>query len=476
MQEVLLDYGDSRMRVELPDSATVIRFGQTYSDPPEVDPVEATRHAIRNPVGMPPLRDLGGPGKKVVIGFPDRVKGGVQSTSHRKTSIPLVIEELLSAGTSIEDITLLCCIGLHRKNTLEEWYSYLGKNIVDAFWPDRLVNHDAEAADLCELGVDGMGNVVQCNRMVAEADLAIMIGHCSGNPYGGYSGGHKMVATGITGWRSIASHHSPATMHRDDWLGASAHSHMRHQFRSIAEAMEARIGKKFFGIDAVLGQKSQVLAVQAGELRAVEKSLWPLADQRTNIHLQDTERADVLVMGLPRNFHYGPGMGSNPILMSLAIGGQLSRCWNAFREGGVVIASAICDGWFNPGWFASYKQTYEKLQDYTTAAEFLASDDAYKLATDVEYRFRYSNDYIYHPFHAMSMLSGGSIPVDRCAAVFIVGAKAPKYVRGMGFIPVATYAEAMRRAEKLVGRSPKVLCTPECFSGGVAVHLHAGAR
>jgi hypothetical protein len=94
--------------------------------------------------------------------------------------------------------------------------------------------------------------------------------------------------------------------------------------------------------------------VKAGELEAVEGATWPLADQRTNVHLAIKEPADILVIGLPRNFHYGPGMGSNPILVSLAIGGQLSRCWHAFREGGVIIAAAICDGWFNPLWFPSY--------------------------------------------------------------------------------------------------------------------------
>ena len=29
MQDVLLDYGDTKMRVELPDHATVIRYGKT---------------------------------------------------------------------------------------------------------------------------------------------------------------------------------------------------------------------------------------------------------------------------------------------------------------------------------------------------------------------------------------------------------------------------------------------------------------
>jgi nickel-dependent lactate racemase len=472
MQEVMLEYGDSHLRVELPDSATVVRYGRTYNDPPEVNPAEAVRKALQKPLGFPPLRELAGPGKKVVIGVPDRVKGGAQNASHRKTAIPIIVEELLRAGTRLEDITLLCCIGLHRKNTLDEWYWYLGKEIVDRFYPGRLINHDAEAPDLCNYGVDGMGNVVQCNRLMAEADLPIVIGHCAGNPYGGYSGGYKMVITGLAGWRSIASHHCPATMHRDDWLGASPRGHMRAQFRSIGEAMERGMGKKFFGVDAVLGQKSQVLDVQAGELGAVENATWPLADKRTNIYLNMPEPADVLVIGVPRNFHYGPGMGTNPILMSLAIGGQLSRCWHAFREGGVIIATSVCDGWFNADWFPSYEETYEALQKYCTATEFLASGDALKISSDPGYCYKYSNFYTYHPFHAMSMIAGGCVPLARCSAVFVAGAKAPRYARGMGFIPVPTFADAMAQAQKYVGKNPRILCTPECFTGGVGVHLH----
>jgi hypothetical protein len=42
----------------------------------------------------------------------------------------------------------------------------------------------------------------------------------------------------------------------------------------------------------------------------------------------------------------------------------------------------------------------------------------------------------------------------------------------MGFVPVKDFGDAMHRAEKIVGRNPRILCTPECFSGGVAVHLH----
>jgi nickel-dependent lactate racemase len=472
MSELLLEYGDGHMAVDLPESATVVRYGETYTDPPEVDSYEAVRRALDNPLGFPPLKELGGPDKKVVIGFPDRVKGGVQPTCHRKVAIPMIVEDLLAAGTKLENITLVCAVGLHRQNTLEEWYWYLGKKTVDMFWPDRIVNHDAIAPDLCSYGQDEMGNVVQCNRLLAEADLPIVIGHCTGNPYGGYSGGYKMIVTGVSGWQSIASHHCPETMHRTDWLGASTDCRMRRQFKSIGRAMEKGMGKKVFAVDAVLGQRSQILDVQAGDLGLVEEATWPLADQRTNINLDMSGPADVLIMGVPRNFHYGPGMGTNPILMSLAIGGQLSRCWHAFREGGVIIATSVCDGWFNPSWFPSYEETYGALQSYCNAADFLASEEALRISTDTEYSFRYSNYNTYHPFHAMSMISGGSVLPQRTSAVFIAGAKSPKYARGMGLTPTNDFAEAMRRAEKIVGKNPRILCTPECFTGGVGVHLH----
>jgi hypothetical protein len=317
-----------------------------------------------------------------------------------------------------------------------------------------------------------MGNVVLCNRLLAEADLPIVVGHCAGNPYGGYSGGYKMLVTGFTGWRSIASHHSPETMHRDDWLGASPQSQMRRQFQSIGEAIEQNIGKKIFAVDAVLGQHSQILQVAAGGLAAVESATWPLADRRTNVTL-DMEPADVLIFGLPRNFHYGPGMGTNPILMSLAIGGQLSRCWHAFREGGAIIAAALCDGWFNRHWFPSYEKTYRALQQYCTPREFLESQDALDLADDYDFRFQYSNNFTYHPFHAMSMISGGAVTALRTSAAYLVGAENPEHARGMGFIPLKTFQEAMQQAANYVGDKPRILCTPECFSGGVPVHLHS---
>lgn len=126
---------------------------------------------------------------------------------------------------------------------------------------------------------------------------------------------------------------------------------------------------------------------------------------------------------------------------------------------------------FNDKWFPSYKETYEALQKYQNPSDFLHSKDAEAIAMNYDYRFSYSNFHTYHPFHAMSMISGGAILGQRTQAVIMVGAQKPVYARGMGYVPVATFAEAMKLAERYVGKDPRILCTPECYSGGAAVHL-----
>jgi nickel-dependent lactate racemase len=121
MRTVNFEYGQGYMSAQLPNSAQIFIPGETVPDPPMLDDVvESTRESIRHPIGMPPVSELVGPGSKVTISFPDRVKGGFQTNSHRKTCIPMLVEECLKTGVRQEDIRLICAIGLHRKNTREE--------------------------------------------------------------------------------------------------------------------------------------------------------------------------------------------------------------------------------------------------------------------------------------------------------------------------------------------------------------------
>lgn len=473
MKEVLLEYGDGRMAVEVPDDAVVVRAGETFTEPPPLDdPVEATRSALANPLASPPLKDLVGRGARVVIAFPDLLRGGDHSNAHRRVAIPLLLEQLGAAGVDERHVTLVCATGLHRKNHLHEMRAYLGPAVVDRFRGSRLRNHDAEdPAGIVDIGETDDGDVVQVNRAVVEADLTVVLGHTVGNPFGGYSGGWKMPCTGLTTWRSIRCHHTPATLHRADFVPASPYSHFRAQLRAIGAKIEAAMKAPFFGLDAVLDGGSRQIQVAAGRLDDLERASWPAAVQRTEIAV-DGEPADILVLGMPRSFHYGPGMGSNPILMLAAIGASIVRAAGALTNGAVVIAASICDGWFNDELFPSYREVYELLHGCASFDEMVRFEE--DVANRPDYIHRYRHGFGYHPFHPFATLYMAALALEFTRAIYIVGPRSPGFARGMGCIPVATFKDAMARATRHVGTSPKLLVLPELSTP--AVHVRTAKR
>jgi hypothetical protein len=460
------------MTVELPDTAEVFVPGETVPDPPHLEDVEtATCESIQNPIGMRPIPELVGPGAKVTISFPDRVKGGFQETSHRKTCIPMLIEECLQAGVRKEDIKLICSNGLHRKNTNEELRRILGEDVYNRFMPThQIVNHDSEDWDnLVDLGYDGLGDRVIVNRAVFESDLAILIGHVLGNPYGGYSGGYKMAATGITHWKCIAAHHIPDVMHRDDFTPVSVHSGMRKRMNAIGQHMEEEMGRKFFMCDAVLDTRQRQIAVFSGYGKDIQPESWRVANERTFVPWAE-EKFDVMMFGMPQDFHYGNGHGTNPILILQAIGANVVRHRRVMKDNFVVICSSICNGYFHDEEFPSYRALYELFQkDYHNTLPELAKYGEY-FANKQEYIDAYRYNFGYHAYHPFSMISCGHIAHMHCAAVYIVGAYEPGYARGMGMKTRHTFEEALRDAERYTGREPNILALPKTFRTA-AVHL-----
>ena len=284
------EYGHGMMGAELPDWTDVFVPGETVPDPPclpqDWDSLyAATLESIRDPIGMPPLKELAGPGKTVVFVSPDIVKGGNQPTSHRKVSIRACLDELYSVGVEKKDILLLISNGLHPRATVQEMRTILGDELFNEFYPSgQITSHDSEDYEhMVDLGFTASGDHVLMNKYVFDADVPILIGHTQGNPYGGYSGGYKHCATGITHWRSIASHHVPKVMHREDFVPVSGHSMMRTLFDEIGMHMEEKMGHPFFCCDAVLDTASRQIAIYSGYAAQMQPESWKLANKRTYV-------------------------------------------------------------------------------------------------------------------------------------------------------------------------------------------------
>ena len=184
------------------------------------------------------------------------------------------------------------------------------------------------------------------NKYVYESDVAILIGHTQGNPYGGYSGGYKHCATGITHWRSIASHHVPQVMHRKDFTPVSGKSLMRTKFDEIGQHMEKCMGKKFFCCDAVLDTRSRQIEINSGYAKVMQPHSWIMADKRNYVPWAE-KKYDVMIFGMPQFFHYGEGMGTNPIMLMQAISAQVIRHKRIMSDNCVIICASLCNGYFH---------------------------------------------------------------------------------------------------------------------------------
>lgn len=468
------EYGHGFMKAELPDNTDIFIPGETVADPPHIPEellVEKTLYSIRHPIGMEPISKQVKAGSKVTIIFPDRVKGGEQPTSHRKISIKLILQELYDAGVKKEDILLICSNGLHRKNTEKEIRGVLGDELFFEFiHTGQIINHDSEDYEhLVDLGKTPQGDPVIMNKYVYDADFAVLIGHTQGNPYGGYSGGYKHCATGITHWRSIASHHVPKVMHREDFVPVNNSSAMRHKFDEIGSYMEKCMGKKFFCCDAVLDTKSRQIEINSGSADGVQEKAWVMGNQRTYVPFAE-KKYDVIVFGMPQFFHYGDGMGTNPIMLMQALSAQVIRHKRIMSDNCVFICSSTCNGYFNerlwpylPELFELFKEEGNTLVDLNRYGEYFATNEEYIR------KYRYTN--AFHPFHGFSMISCGHLAEKHTSAIYLVGAEKPGYARAMGLKTRETFEEALKDARlKYLPKEPNILALPRTFTTA-AVHL-----
>jgi len=456
--KIALEYGDSKTYAELPEDAMVVKFGKTYQSFPAPDPIQTIKKALENPLGSERISEKVKPGDKVVIAFPDRVKGG---PNFRRLAIPLILEELKKAGVSIKDVTLLGINGLHRKNTIEEVAEYLGWNLVNEFYPARLIFHDADDPNsIVYIGESKLGDPVYTNKLIVEADLTILLGHALPNHYGGFSGGYKGLVTGTGTWKSIAAHHHPRTILNPDMLPVSPFSTMRKQFEAQGKAIEEYIGKDIFAVDAVLNPNMEIIGVFAGKIDEVQKESWKLSAKQYIVSVP--EKADVVVVGLPRTFHYGPGMGTNPILILNALGGLTARCYPVIKDKDtIVIAFSVCDGWFNDEWFPSYREIYKLYQYCCWPHELTRYHE--RVVHNQEYIYKYRYCYGYEAFHGFSMMYFGEVALRHTLKIFLVGAREPGYARGIGLIPVKKFEDALEEVKKILGKDPRILALPEYF-------------
>src|SRR3954463_3913422 len=122
-----------------------------------------------------------------------------------------VLENVLeiAARRGVDDVEIIMANSLHRRMTPAEIKHAVGERVYRSFWPEALHNHDAEDPNgMVTIGETDRGEVVEINRRAAESDLLVYVNINLVS----MDGGHKSVAVGLSGYRSLKHHHNVHTM------------------------------------------------------------------------------------------------------------------------------------------------------------------------------------------------------------------------------------------------------------------------
>lgn len=124
-RRVILAYGRHGLPLDIPPHADVITSHQAPGLP---DERAAILNALRNPINSAPLRDKVKPGQTVTIVHTD-----ITRATPNALLLPIILQELKSAGIRRADITLINALGTHRPQTDPELRAMLGDHVVENY-------------------------------------------------------------------------------------------------------------------------------------------------------------------------------------------------------------------------------------------------------------------------------------------------------------------------------------------------------
>jgi len=259
-----LRHGSSEVVVELPTDRVLF-----MAEPVDVRGVanqgDEVRRALATPLGSRPLRELVQKGKKVAIAVDD-----ITRLTPCRSILPVVIDELISAGVNVRDIMMIIALGTHREMSEEEVLDRYGEEIVSRI---EIVNHDARNPDkLIDLGQTPSGTPIVVNRAFYEADVKVAIGNVIPHMYAGWSGGAKAVQPGVSSEATTYSTHLAAARIPLEELVGKIENPVRREMEMVAKS----VGLNFI-LNTVLNERGELVKVFAGDMVRAHREAVRLA-------------------------------------------------------------------------------------------------------------------------------------------------------------------------------------------------------
>jgi nickel-dependent lactate racemase len=316
-QECCFKYGQTVVRYHLnPD---LIMGELTINEfPPIQDPAAAILSAIRNPIQSKPLKEIVKPGETVafLVNDPTRV-----ANSH--VFMPLLLNELNSAGVPDQDMFIMFAVGAHRGLPPQEMAQLVGPETAKRV---KMYNSDArDPSQFQRVGTTSRGNDICFHKRVVEADHIVCTGSIVYHFMAGFGGGRKALLPGVASYETICRNHA-LMLDPNAVMGKLQGNPL---YEDQVEGTEML--RPSFLLNVVLNEKKEFLKVYAGDYIQAHLEACKFVESVYGTPISG--RADLVIAtcgGYPKDINV------------YQLQKTMDNAWLAVREGGVVIILGEC--------------------------------------------------------------------------------------------------------------------------------------
>ena len=331
-----LKKGNEVEKVILPKQPVILNPANL---PEDLDEAAVVKKALEEPIGSKRLNQIVKPGDKIVIITSDITR----PMPTGKVMDPLM-EELLSAGVSPDNVTLVFARGSHRHHSQQEMAHLAGN------WYGKICCVDSDSENVIHLGTTSSGTPVDIDARVVQADRRICLGNVEFHYFAGYSGGAKAIMPGVSTVSAITMNHRMMVDPR-----ARAGNLDDNPVRRDIEEAGKMTGIDFI-VNVVLNTRKQIIYCATGDsIQAHRDACAYLNDiYRSPI----SAKADIVIVsqgGAPKDLNLYQTQKA------------LDNAGHAVKDGGTVILVGSCFEGFGNQVFEEWMLKYTNPDDMIQA-------------------------------------------------------------------------------------------------------------
>lgn len=309
-----LGFGKTKLEFEVDDKKVLDILKPNELQIDLIGKYEVIR-SLENPINSAKLSEVVKPDEKIVI-----ITSDITRPMPSRIVLPFVIDEILKAGCSKDDIVIVLALGAHRPHTLEEKIYLVGQEIYNTI---RCIDSNQE--EYKHLGYTTMGTPVDIFTPVAEADKRICLGNIEYHYFAGYSGGAKAIMPGVSTRGAIQSNHS--RMVEDEAKAGNIDTNpVRLDIESVAEFISVD-----FIVNVVLNEKKEIVKTVSGHYIDAHREGCRFLDGLYKIEIK--EKAEIVIVsqgGYPKDLNLYQAQKA------------LDNSKHAVKDGGIIILVASC--------------------------------------------------------------------------------------------------------------------------------------